>query len=310
MIDATDPVPRRRSLPLDRPTVFIVGCPRSGTNWVKNILARHPRVVSGDESHLFPTVYQAFAGSGPATERRAAALRAYDRWVRGEKGLNSGPQHWVSRERLCEVLDDLVLDGAHKDDRMRAARTAIGTILEEHARSVGGDETAVLVEKTPGHLYHARTILQWWPNARIVEMVRDGRDVCTSLEHKSRVSSWAPADRTAQAEEWVRAIRHGAAVREEPVARGRWITMRYEVLSADPGAEVRRLLDFACLHADDELVETIVKETAFSAMARPGAEHHVRKGVVGDHVTHFSAADHCMFRSIAGDTFEAAGYRF
>jgi hypothetical protein len=108
----------------------------------------------------------------------------------------------------------------------------------------------------------------------------------------------------------VRAIRHGAEVREHPIARQRWLTMRYETLSDDTEAEVERLLDFAGLPADDAFVEMIVAETSFSALLVPGAEDHRRKGTVGDHVNHFSEADHRMFREMAGDTFEAAGYRF
>ena len=38
---------------LDRPPVFIVGAQRSGTTWVQRLLCSHPRIVGGQESHLF-----------------------------------------------------------------------------------------------------------------------------------------------------------------------------------------------------------------------------------------------------------------
>lgn len=33
--------------------IFIVGCPRSGTTWLQRLLASHPSVKTGQESHLF-----------------------------------------------------------------------------------------------------------------------------------------------------------------------------------------------------------------------------------------------------------------
>ena len=149
-----------------RAMVFVVGCPRSGTTWVRSIFDAHPQVVSGEESHLFPTLYHAFAGRGPISERRAAALTAYDRSARGEiLGAHSGPHNWVVRERLNDLLDEFLLDDTDRR-QLAASRAALGTILEEYADTTGADANTVLVEKTPGHLYFAETILEWWPSAR------------------------------------------------------------------------------------------------------------------------------------------------
>jgi Sulfotransferase family len=294
----------------DRTMLFIVGCARSGTTWVRSIFAAHARVVTGPESHLFPTLYGPFAGKGMAAKRRAAALDTYDRWARGEIGVGAGPHRWVSRERLCELLDELVLDT--NDDAVRAlgARTALGTILEEFAAASGADLSDVLVEKTPLHLYYAKTILEWWSAARVVELIRDGRDVCVSLQHKSEGGRWAPADRRDQINRWVQAVGFGAAAREQPLAQGRWLPIYYEALSSDTHEQVRRLFAFAGLPVEDHLIDHIVATTGFSAPGATDPLQHRRKGVVGDHRNHFSEADHKLFREVAGDVFEAAGYRF
>ena len=294
-----------------RTMVFVVGCPRSGTSWVRSIFDAHPQVVSGEESHLFPTLFHAFAGRGRIPERRAAALTTYDRSARGEiLGAHSGPHNWVGRERLNELLDEFLLDTTDRRLLAVGARGALGTILEEYAEDAGADANTVLVEKTPGHLYFAETILEWWPTARIVEVIRDGRDVCVSLQHKSMVTDWAPADRTDQINQWVRAVRHGAAARAQPIARGRWLSVHYEALRAEPREQIGRLLAFAGLQADDELLTSVLNNTDFSALSSTGPRQHRRKGVVGDHINHFTEADHELFRALAGEDFEAAGYRF
>jgi hypothetical protein len=295
--------------PSGRTMVFIVGCARSGTTWARSIFAAHPNAVSGPESHLFPTLYEPFAGKGRAVKRRAAALATYDRWASREM-RGPGPHRWVTREHLCELLDQFVLEIDDDEARAVAARTALGTILEGFATSSGADACSVLVEKTPYHLYHAPTILEWWPEARIVELIRDGRDVCVSLQHKSAAEAWAPADRLDQINRWVRAVAFGAAAREQPVAQGRWLTVHYEALSADTDEQVRRLLSFASLPASDQLIDAIVGATKFSSLSITGPRQHRRKGIVGDHRNHFSDADHRLFRELAAHVFEAAGYRF
>jgi hypothetical protein len=292
-----------------RTIVFIVGCARSGTTWVRSIFAAHPRVVSGPESHLFPTLYRPLAGTGRAAKRRATALATYDRWASSEV-RGAGPRRWVTRERLCELLDQFVLETNDDEARAVAAKTALGTILEEFAISAGADASSVLVEKTPYHLYYAPTILEWWPGARVVELIRDGRDVCVSLEHKSTVKAWAPANRLDQINRWVRAVAFGVAAREQPIAQGRWLPIHYEALSADTGEQARRLLSFAGLPAGDQLVDAIVVSTKFSALSTTGPREHRRKGIVGDYRNHFSDADHRLFREVAADVFEVAGYRF
>jgi hypothetical protein len=295
--------------PSGRTMVFVVGCARSGTTWVRSILAAHPGVVSGPESHLFPTFYQPLAGKGPVVKRRAAALATYDRWASGDV-RGAGPHRWVSRERLREVLDRFVLDTNDDEVRAGAARAALWTILEDFAATSHADSGAVLVEKTPYHLYYALTILEWWPTARVVEVIRDGRDVCVSLQHKSVVEAWAPAARLDQINRWVRAVGFGAAAREQSVAQGRWLPVHYEALSANTREQVRGLLSFAGLPVVDQLIEAIVAATDFSALSTTGPQQHRRKGVVGDHRNHFSDADHRLFRDVAGNVFQAAGYKF
>jgi hypothetical protein len=252
-----------------------------------------------------------FATRGDPSRRKAAALETYDRWVlREDDGALSGPHHWVGRERLCGLLEEYVLDTKDDEARALAARTALRTILEEFATAAGADPRAVLVEKTPGHLYYAQTILESWPAARVVEVIRDGRDVCMSLQRKSRIQWWASADRPDQINRWVRAVRLGAATRRQPVAQGRWLPIHYEALMADTRQQVRRLFAFAGLATDDELVERTVSVTDTAAWRATDLLQHRRKGDVDDHPNHFSEDDHRLFRELAGDVFEAAGYRF
>lgn len=303
--------PRDERSAYERPTVFVVGCPRSGTTWVRSILAAHGSIVSGPESHLFAALYGPATASGSVAQRKTAALDAFDRSVRGELyGPSAGPDRWVSRDVLSGLLDTYLVAGDDEAACVDSARQIFEVILEDYAAAAGADSRTILVEKTPHHLFHADTILGWWPSARIVEVVRDGRDVCVSLQHKAVVADWAPSDRAEQIRSWVRAVRRGEKLRERPQARGRWLTLRYEDLQNDAVANVQRLLAFVGLAVEEDAVNEIVARTDFATLPATGPDRHQRKGVVGDHHNHFTAQDDELFRQLAGEVFERAGYRF
>ena len=292
---------------VDNTKVFIVGCARSGTTWTRAILAEHPAVVSGHESHLFDVLYDALRAPGRRTQWRASVLRRFDHRAavgRAEFG-DTGPYKWVDRETLERLLDDAI-DAKLEGDP--AAREVMEGVLDAFYLRKGGRPGGVLVEKTPRHLFYAPQILSWWPEARIVELVRDGRDVCVSFEHKSRFEAWAPAEREPQIRRWVKDVRKGMELRADPSAAGRWLTVRYEDLAGHGIHEVSRLYDFIGLSHDGDAIDRVVEATAIENARQPGNEHHIRKGVVGDWHNHFSDDDRRLFDDLAGDLMTTLGY--
>jgi hypothetical protein len=263
--------------------------------------------VSGAESHLFGVLYGAVSTAGATPRWRADVLRRFDERaaVAATRVGGGGPQRWITRAALEQLLEGIGDDDVQSGE---AARLVIGGILDAYFVANGGGPGKVLVEKTPAHLAHARQILDWWPDARCVELIRDGRDVCVSLEHKSRVSSWAPARREEQARTWAEAVRAGAALRTDPAIADRWHLIRYEDLGARGPTEVRRLLRFAGLPHDDAAVMRIVASTSFERTQRPGNTDHVRKGTVGEWRSHFDEADLDAFRRITGSLLADHGY--
>ena len=75
--------------------VFLVGCPRSGTTWLQKLLASHPRIRSGEESHFF-SLYV-----GPQ-------LRSWNdqktRHLNGGLGHAAGPQAYFREEEFRAIL--------------------------------------------------------------------------------------------------------------------------------------------------------------------------------------------------------------
>lgn len=288
------------------PKVFVVGCPRSGTSWVQTILAQHPAVVTSQESHAYEQVYDPVVARGARNIAAwAKVLHRHDISERQQRWV--GLHWWVNRARLL----DLVAWAVHQHDAPDVvAQRVIEAIFDAGFVERGGDPSRTLLEKSPGHLHYARQILRRFPEARVVEVLRDGRDVCVSLEKLRATVAWPPATRRAQVELWARAAKRGLELRRDPEFADRVHLVRYETLKADPTAEIARLYSFADLPADDAFVAGVADATDFRHHRSTGEGRHTRRGEVGDWEQHLDARDRALFRELAGDVFEAAGYRF
>ncbi|MBW3648955.1 MAG: sulfotransferase domain-containing protein [Actinobacteria bacterium] len=113
-----------------------------------------------------------------------------------------------------------------------------------------------------------------------------------------------------QIERWVQAVRHGAAVRDRPLAAGRWHVLRYEALVQSPHEQVKRLVRFVDLPISETFVKVVVEATSFSNLPsqQVGEGRPFGKRQVGDRRNHFTEDDSALFERHAGGLLEAAGY--
>ncbi len=136
---------------------------------------------------------------------------------------------------------------------------------ERAAQRAGCD---MVVEKTPNHVVHLRRILAWVPDARIIGVIRDPRDVAASLSERNRSLETAIA-------KWV-----AAAMVLDVVASVPWgIVVRYEDLVAEPRAVLDRLAGFLGRRLDpggDGMVTAAVDRAAIGEGPEPGFRYDHR----------------------------------
>jgi len=141
--------------------LFIVGAPRSGTTLLAVLLNRHSRFSIPPETQFFTT----FAAGEAALE-----LRQADRRTKVEMVLN--------HERMADLhlgREELLTIFQRYDDSVAGLFRAI---LEAYAAK---EKKARVGEKSPKHLEHVPRLLSLYPAARVICLVRDGRDVVRSL---------------------------------------------------------------------------------------------------------------------------------
>ena len=141
--------------------VFVLGCGRSGTKLLYHtLLSAGGFAVYHAESNAFNLIGLRFGSLSKMKNRRALL----DHWLNSKLFYRSG----LTRE---EIEPQILTDCHSTADFLRI-------LMETIARKQGVERWA---ESTPLHLLYLPLIKKLFPDALIVHIIRDGRDVTVSL---------------------------------------------------------------------------------------------------------------------------------
>ncbi|MGD1898937.1 MAG: sulfotransferase [Phormidesmis sp.] len=313
----------------DYPKLFVVGCPRSGTSWVTKLIASHHTVVEIPiETHAYPFLYEPFLRL-PA-QRLPSRLRSWKGIVRryGLWPLLLGFESsdiWRGILRNYEILNTenshglrLLADYSTFESLLQTAQLRPGPDLEKAEQLIGdlfdlffqekGQAGSTLLEKTPMHIRYCDRILQRFPNAQIIEVIRDGRDVCASFQALAQQFAWADMGTAAVMHQWKSCIALGEKWRSHSEFADRIHTVRFEALKADAEDQLQQIFSFANLDTTPQQVSEIVQSADIRRVKDKGEGQYVRKGIVGDWKERLSAEDVAMCEAIAGEQLKYLGY--
>ena len=212
---------------------FVIGFQRSGTTLLRMMLDSHPEVaIPLDVTGLW--------------SRYAERLDDYD-GLRSTDAIRRLIGDLLAEERIG--LWQVPLDAARLESSL-TTRDYAGVIAAFYGAYAHAKGKRRWGDKDPGNMVRLHEIYRWFPDARIVHIVRDGRDACLSQIRQefghSEVVSCA-ADWREQVW-WVRCI--GGILGPE-----RYHEVRYEDLLAEPEARLRALCDFLDLDYDAAMLD-------------------------------------------------------
>ena len=267
---------------------FIVGNDRSGTTMLRLIVDRGPDAAVPPESMFLTDFKSAFEAGGPRDERAAGQL------------MDEVWQHPKVRLWGLPPEPPAIPPGLAPPDVYRFIVAApFVAYAARHGKPRWGD-------KTPHYVHHVDHLLALWPGARVVILVRDGRDVALSL----RRMPFGPNNAWAAAQWWARGIRAGVrAQRDHPDAV---LTVRYEDLARAPREEVPRLCEFLRLSFRDDMLALEKADRARivrdQASWFPTLFDGINTVAVGRWEREMSRRDQRIFATLAGDELEQLGY--
>jgi hypothetical protein len=188
--------------------VIIGGCGRSGTTLLRVMLDSHSQIASGPESSLFLPV--------PITLEQLA-----DKFDLKLSALESLFRVALSKEEFIDKFQQLYLRNTNKQ---------------------------IWADKTARNIHRLDYIFTHFPNAKVIHMVRDGRDtICSLLTHRKRRVVDGKIELTGyimplqdSIDRWLFAVEDGLKFR----GHTNYLEVRYENLVQEPKTTLKQVCDF------------------------------------------------------------------
>jgi hypothetical protein len=264
--------------------IFIVGCPRSGTTLLRNLLRSHPNLSFPPESHFIPWMYRAYGepASGQEAWRLARRCLSFPR-VAPFWGIAASEADFAACRTFAEVTRRLFEIYAAKEGKPR-----------------WGD-------KTPHYVLDIPLLRRLFPDAQIVHLVRDGRDVALSWLR----TRFEPGNLYVAARLWKEMVTKGRRD-GAPLPSGAYFELRYEALLAAPEATMRSVCAFLDepYHAAVLSPSPVRHETGRTVRGRcePACRDAIARDNSGGWRSAMSLRQRTLFESVAGGLLAELGY--
>jgi hypothetical protein len=212
--------------------VFIGGCGRSGTTLMGAMLGAHSACITTPESHFKTSVLQACGGDPEKTDPLAA--------------LDLIRRHW--RFKIWG-LDIDPADVPVSEVGTSYSRLLMWTVAR-YAQQNGKPEARIWIDHTPANVRQASMLLEAFPEAKFVHIIRDGRGVACSI----MPLDWGPNTAARAANWWLEAIVPSLAF-EAMLGEDRIIRVRYEDLVSAPEETLGALCARLGIDYEDRMIE-------------------------------------------------------
>jgi hypothetical protein len=273
----------------ERP-IFVVGCPRSGTTMLQLMLHAHPRIAIPPETRFLMAAYDARSGFGDL--RDPANRLALARWI---------------VERKATRFADLGIDGQQVTEQIVAGPPTLGSalaiVLRAYADRFGKERWG---DKRPGYFQRIPALRRMFPDAQVVQLIRDGRDCVASLKEMD----WYKHDAHHALATWVESIEAGDRAARS-LGPGAYHRMYYERLISDPAGELGAL----CAFLGEDFDPAMCEPGQVAAVAVPDRKvwharthEEVTTARAGTWRTRLSPSEIGLCESVAGDQLRRHGY--
>jgi hypothetical protein len=287
-----------------REKFFIFGHARSGTTLLMRLIRLHPDVHCNYQAHFFT---------------RQPLLKTFVNTPEAEEWLTRKSNRWNQGRDLSPLV----------------LRAAADFILEREAVKEG---KRIIGDKSPSSTIHGQAVRDLhsiYPDAKLIYIVRDGRDVLVSERFRNLVeeskflkaedkwivdelrkdqSPFTNGTRSIFTETVIRRVAGGWVKNlQETDEEGRrlfgenYCSLRYEDLLAHPFDEMQKLWTFLGVQADPSLEKTISEEMSsnpdeeWQAKRNEGIASFLPKGHAGNWERLFTAHDKSLFKEVAGE---------
>jgi hypothetical protein len=277
--------------------ISIVGVSRSGTTLMRRVLNSSDQIAICDENHflghLIPREgaryrFRKFGDLSDDDNVRRLVDYIYSGGLEKsfkKHGDMSFHWYWIIRRIDKSDLLQRILDSD------RSERALFSVMMRVFADRRG---KSIMGEKTPAHVRYVPTMLEWFPNGKIIHMIRDPRgNFVSERRRREKLSVTTPYKQLRRFDflftlyialqttlAWFESIsRYHRYSERYP---DNYYALKFEDLVSDPEEHVRRVCDFLEVEFQDTMLEQVVVsrgfklgQTGFDAQAATRWKEHI-----------------------------------
>lgn len=249
------------ALKLDTPFI-IIGSGSSGTTLLSVLLDRHPEIACGPEIGVFSkrSIYEdfkTFQQTLPAWLQRGLST----------EGNSQYRPFFLNLEAYFWEKDELIALANETNNHREFFDRFFTRYLERRGKALWG-------EKSLENAYCVREFLELYPNARVIHMVRDARDVVCSLRKREDIPYRCVA-------QWLYNVAASYAVRDVPG----YMEVFYEKLVTEPETQMKRIFEHIGVEYDPNVFTEQSSDAYWSQFSKGNIHKSWRQSPIGNKIS-------------------------
>ncbi len=284
--------------------IFVVGNSRSGTSMMARILNNHPNINTFvHELHFFEELTNTEELFKDISFKKAKLLYANLLSIiyKGYLSKREPEIYFSEAEKCVKELDQLTPASIYKH--------FLFYITKKNGKQIP-------CEQTPRNLFYLKEIFEIFPNAKIINMMRDPRDVLLSQKNKWRlrfigyknhplsesIRSFVNYNPIIISKLWNSAIKEYEQFKHDE----RLINIKFENLISNPEMTLKKICDFLEIKMDEKMLDIPVIGSSFKNSVN-------KKGILKDVTMRWkkgglSASEIYICQKINADLMKKYGY--
>ncbi len=259
--------------------VFIVGVSRSGTTLLRKTLNRSDRIAISNENHFLGHLLaregvrfklRRFGDLHDDANVRRLVDYIYDGGLEASSRLRGMSKQWHWIVKSVDRKD--FLQGLLQSDRSEAALFTV--MMKVYADRKG---KPIMGEKTPSHVRYVPTLVEWFPEGKVIHMLRDPRAIYVSeLRRRREEPETFPYKQLRRTGPlfalyillettfaWFESV--SLCDQYRALYPDKYYPLKFEDLVRDPERQLRRVCEFLGVEFQDKMLNQKVVSKGFAA---------------------------------------------
>ena len=280
--------------------IFVVGYPRSGTTLLQRLLSAHSGIFTFPETHYFCVIEKQIQFDSSGNVLPSCLEKVF------EKVYEKMEFTFLPEEKECLRKSAEAKTLTSK----KIFEFIVGNQLSRLYPDIHHKNSFRWLEKTPNHAHYLERMIQFYPRAQIIHILRHPVPAIFSRKLKFPFNRETPL--TELALRWNRMMMDVERFRQS--FSDRIHTLRYEELISDLEKELKIVKAFLDIHADWNAASIIRQEDAARGFILPSETwklKDVKRDIVSTNAcykSYFSPEDARTIEAVTGEHMKKYGY--